>query len=105
MSEIEIFGSAGNDSVEERRQRAREALRDRRQRAREAYYDRYNQGDNIGGAARKGAIAECIETATRVQLSDDIVFADWPTPWFFTEDERKKIIKATFEAAGFEVTE
>jgi hypothetical protein len=79
-------------------------LDDRRQRAREAYYDRYELGDNIGGSARKAAVRECIETATRVRIDDDVMRA---ASEFSAAPEYDKglyrMLAAAFRAAGFEV--
>lgn len=76
-----------------------DALTDRRQRAREAYYDRYALGDNIGGSARKDAVRECIETATRVRITPEIVAAAEATGDYAYVD----MIAAAFAAAGFEI--
>ena len=84
-----------------------EALADRRQRAREAYYDRYALGDNIGGSARKAAVRECIETATRVKLTREIFdafFAAGPAGDPDNPDWREPLA-AAFRAAGFEIEE
>jgi len=97
---------------------ATEALADRRQRAREAYYDRYALGDNIGGSARKAAVRECIETATRVQLTPEVVEAA-EQAWLGSAvnfdsseslvDWRKRrvklMVREALTAAGFEIEE
>jgi hypothetical protein len=78
-----------------------DALDDRRQRAREAYYDRYALGDNIGGSARKAAVSECIEIATRVRITPEIVAAAEASGDYAYVD----MLAAAFRAAGFEVEE
>jgi len=87
-------------------------LDDRRQRAREAYYDRYSLGDHIGGSARKAAIRECIETATRVQITPEVLAAAreaWrAADGSWTEDPGPREtarLAAAFRAAGFKVEE
>jgi len=79
------------------------ALDDRRQRAREAYYDRYSLGDNIGGSARKSAIRECIETATRVQVTDEVLRTACSIYPLMSPGVAAIMLKAAFKAAGFEV--
>lgn len=82
------------------------ALADRRQRAREAYYDRYSLGDNIGGSARKAAIRECIETATRVRIDGQLMAYVFPlVEGKLGLRDAEQIIAAAFRAAGFEVEE
>lgn len=75
------------------------ALADRQQRAREAYYDRYALGDNIGGGARKAALREAIETATRVRITPEVRAAA------LAADNIDDGLIAAFRAAGFEVEE
>jgi len=82
-------------------------LDDRRQRAREAYYDRYSLGDHIGGSARKEAVRECVETATRVQITHEVIlaFIEAPDPPESDPDDIAGPLRAAFRAAGFEVEE
>jgi len=83
-------------------------LGDRRQLAREAYYDRYELGDNIGGSARRAALRECIETATRVRITPEVVaVAEGEAGDSIEQDPRwmNRALAAAFRAAGFEVEE
>ncbi len=77
------------------------ALFDRRQSAREAFHDdceyhEYGQNDGLDSA---------IETATRVRITPEIVeTAAREAPFGVLSDTAvKQIVKAAFEAAGFEV--
>jgi hypothetical protein len=73
------------------------ALDDRRQQAREAAHD----GLDLPEIAVRQAIDDAIETATRVQVTPEIIAAArmaGETSWSMTE-----IVSAAFRAAGFEV--
>lgn len=83
-------------------------LADRRQQAREAYYDTFTSDiGELGGERRKASVRACIEVATQVKITDDIIDAAYgEVPWAPTErSDMPDIIKAAFEAAGFEVVE
>jgi hypothetical protein len=68
-------------------------LEDRRQAAREAFWDPQAERD----------IDEAIETATRVQVTDEIIAAAWPLTEPYQEPHKRLV--AAFRAAGFEVVE
>lgn len=76
-------------------------LADRRQRAREAFWD--TSGHTMTGA--RDGIEEAVETATRVQLSADVMSAARGAFEDRYGGHVGPIIKAAFEAAGFEVVE
>lgn len=80
---------------------------DRRERARKAYYNRYALGDHIGGTARKAAIRDCIEVATRVEITEDIIEAalNAVSAGRGARPRYANAITAAFRAAGFEVVE
>ncbi len=78
-----------------------EAVEERRQRAREAGLDaaaddgsELDWGDKIDAA---------IETATRVQITDDVLHAFWDS-WALSSSGTAALA-AAFRAAGFEVVE
>ena len=77
------------------------ALDDRRKRAREAFWDRLGpppiRPNGEGGASE--SLDEAIETATRVQITPEIVTAA------YAGKSMTDTIIAAFRAAGFEVTE
>lgn len=70
------------------------ALNDRRQRAREAYHDATDLPEKFSNRG----LDEAIETATRVQITPEML--DAMNPAVGNREER---LKAAFEAAGFEV--
>lgn len=77
---------------------ASEALAERRQTAREAAFD------NLDGSNIPAAVEACIEAATRVRITPEIVAAGYPSA--LTDRDRKlcaPLIAAAFRAAGFEV--
>lgn len=73
------------------------AVDDRRQAAREAGQDTASVS-----AVAVNAIDAAIETATRVQITSEIIAAAKPTVPWLTEKER---LARAFRAAGFEVEE
>ena len=75
------------------------ALEERRQRAREAFYDAYADGTFV----EVRGVEECIETATRVQITDEVLIAAIKARREAPDTEG--IIRAAFLAAGFEVEE
>jgi len=76
------------------------ALDDRRQNAREAGWDA------IVDVGAREALEVAIETATRVQITDEIVerMRVAVDSWTWREDT-EALARAAFEAAGFEVVE
>jgi hypothetical protein len=81
-----------------------DALAARRQRAREAAHDAAPYLVRTGPGV--AAIDEAIETATRVQITDEVLDAGYPS--VLTERDRKlcrPLLAAAFRAAGFEVEE
>jgi len=75
------------------------ALEERRERAREAYWDRrFDLEDHEMGRD----LEEAIETATRVQITTEMVIAGWGGQHYLTPKER---VRAILQAAGFEVEE
>lgn len=85
------------------------ALDGRRQRAREAGQDRYDP-DRDGGAIFAACLDDAIETATRVQITPEVLAAA-RAAWraargSWTEDPGpREWVAAAFRAAGFEVEE
>lgn len=85
-------------------------LADRRQRAREAAYD--EPAWQLASADEVNRIAAAIETATRVQITPEMIEA-FGDAWHATQvsgasrrpgDRRRAGLIAAFRAAGFEVT-
>lgn len=74
---------------------------DRRQRAREAYWDARTDGN---GMIAPDAVAEAIETATRVKLTPEVAEAFLAAPGDDPDDIWGPL-RAAFRAAGFEVEE
>ncbi len=70
-------------------------LEDRRQRAREAFYDR--------GYDEFQAVEAAIETATRVRITPEILAACHEPSGYLLPAYIRDILRAAFEAAGFEV--
>lgn len=72
-------------------------LEERRQRAREAFHDTFALNDRT----TSDALDECIETATRVQITPEVIDAYQGTGM----PSLKAKLRAAFRAAGFEVIE
>lgn len=82
------------------------AVLDRRESAREAYWDRFGgpalSGSNSMTAA---ALADSIETATRVRVTPEIIEAVRSVTIARGGEQITQIIEVAFRAAGFEVEE
>lgn len=80
-------------------------LHDRRQRACEAFADSchvpYANADTIDEV--HAAIDEAIETATRVRITPDIMYACREPSGYLLPSIIRDILQAAFSAAGFEV--
>lgn len=70
-------------------------LHDRRQRAIEAYHDTYTPDLN--------PLDQAIETATRVRITPDIMYACREPSGYLLPSIIRDILQAAFSAAGFEV--
>lgn len=76
------------------------AIEERRQRAREAFWDGAADESSLsGGHPFLNALGTCVETATRVKLTDEVMWAAG------VHGATPAAIRAAFAAAGFEVIE
>jgi hypothetical protein len=78
-------------------------LEDRRQAACEAGNDTLGDAAVCTYSRAYAALDDAIETATRVQVTDEIIAAAWPLTEPYQEPHKRLV--AAFRAAGFEVVE
>jgi hypothetical protein len=76
------------------------ALEERRQAAREAFYDA--APSNMAADDCLSALGEAIETATRVQITSELV-GIYTAAWAASGCNRAAGLKAALESCGFEV--